>query len=96
MKSLLFRNPVISAIAINFMAMILFMYSINQRITPLTISLLLTGVVNRRIIDNGINLNKQKKTIISLSFFITIGIIMIYVIYIHQVRLNQIINEYSE
>ncbi|MBL4935064.1 hypothetical protein JK636_04750 [Clostridium sp. YIM B02515] len=92
MKSILYRNPVISTIAINFMTMILFIYSINQRITALTISLMVTGVVNRRILDNGINLNKQKKTIIFLSFFISIGIAMLYNVYIHKIRLNQIIN----
>lgn len=92
MKSILYRNPVTSAIAINFMTMILFIYSINQRITALTISLMVTGVVNRRILDNGINLNKQKKTIIFLSFFISIGIAMLYNVYIHKIRLNQIIN----
>lgn len=55
MKSILYRNPVTSAIAINFMTMILFICSINQRITALTISLMVTGVVNRRILDNGTN-----------------------------------------
>lgn len=93
MKSLLYRNPVISAIAINFITMILLIYSINQRITPLTISLALTGVVNKRILNNSININKQKRTIIFLSFFINIAVAIIYSTYIYRVRRNQIINE---
>jgi len=92
MKSLLYRNPLISTITINFITLILFVYSINQRITPLTILLMLTGVVNRKILDNGINLNKQKRTIMSLSFFTMVGLTIIYIFYIHNVRQNQIIN----
>lgn len=92
MKSILYRNPVISALTINCMSMILFMYSISQRLTPLTISLILTGVLNRKILDNGVNLDKQKKSIISISFFISLGIAVMYIFYIRQVRLNQVIN----
>lgn len=72
--------------------MILLIYSINQEKFFLMYPLLLTGILNRKIIDNSINLNKQKKKVIYLSFFISIGIFFIYSTYFYRIRINAIIN----
>jgi hypothetical protein len=59
MKSILYRSPVITAITINLLTALLFVYSLSERIIPLAISLMLIGVINRKIIDNGINLTNN-------------------------------------
>ena len=92
MKSLIYRNPVISAITINLMIIILNIYSINQRIQPLTMSLILLANVNKRIIEKGQNIDKQKKTIIYISFFSMIITNMAYIMYMYIVRKRQLIN----
>ena len=92
MKSLIYRNPVISAITINLMIIILNIYSINQRIQPLTMSLMLLANVNKRILDKGQNIDKQKKTIIYISFFSMIITNMAYIMYMYIVRKRQLIN----
>lgn len=89
---MLCKNPVILAITVNFITMILFIYSMNQRMFLSILPLMLTGVVNRRILDNGINLNKQKKTIIYLSLFIAMGLLFMYIRYTHGIRESRIIN----
>ena len=50
------------------------------------------GATNRRIIDNGKNLNKKKKIIIYISLFLMIIIGLLYSFYMNKVRYNQIIN----
>ena len=92
MKSLIYRNPVISAITINLMIIILNIYSINQRIQPLTMALILISSVNKRIIEKGQNIDKQKKTIIYISFFSMIIANMAYITYMYIVRKRQLIN----
>lgn len=92
MALLLCKNPLMQTITINFITMVLLVYSINQRITSLTISLALTRVLNKRILNNGININKQKRTIMLLSFFINVCVAIIYSTYIYSIRRNQITN----
>ena len=72
--------------------MILLLYSINQKKFFLMYPLLLTGVINRKIIDNSINLNKQRKMVIYLSFLISMGIFLIYYTYLYRIRIDEIIN----
>ena len=54
---------------------------------------MLTGILNRNIIDNGINLNKQRKEVIYLSFFISIAIFFIYSTYSYKISINEILNK---
>lgn len=93
MKSIMYRNPVISAIFINLITMILLINSINQENFLFMFTLMLTGILNRNIIDNGINLNKQRKEVIYLSFFISIAIFFIYSTYLYRIRINEILNK---
>lgn len=72
--------------------MILLLYSINQKKFFLMYPLLLTGVINRKIIDNCTNLNKQRKIVIYLSFLISISIFLIYSTYLYRIRIDEIIN----
>ena len=90
MNSLIYRNPVVSVVTINLMTIILTIYSINQRIDPLSMSLMLVGIVNKRIIDKGENIDKQKKTIIYISFFSMIVTNIAYTTYMYVVRRMQI------
>ncbi|MCM0648893.1 hypothetical protein NBE98_10960 [Clostridium swellfunianum] len=92
MKSLIYRNPVISAIIINITSLILFIYSISKGEYGYVAFLMLTGVINRRIIDNGEKLNKQKKTIIITSCVLMVIIFIAYSVYRHNVINEQIIN----
>ena len=74
--------------------MILLLYSINQKKFFLMYPLLLTGVINRKIIDNCTNLNKQRKIVIYLSFLISISIFLIYSTYLYRIRIDEIINRW--
>ena len=93
MKSIMYRNPVISAIFINLITMILFINSINQDNLSFMFTLMLTGILNKNIINNGINLNKQRKEVIYLSFFISIAIFFIYSTYSYKISINEILNK---
>lgn len=78
MKLIFYKNPVISGILLNLSAMFLSIYAIKYRITPLIIMIGLVGVLNRKIIDNGINMNNKKKTLIVVSFIVLISVFFIY------------------
>ena len=43
--------------------------------------ILLSGILNRNIINSGVNVTKHKKTIILLSCFIMMGVSLIYAAY---------------
>ena len=92
MKAVIYKNLVISAVIINILSLIMCIYSTIERKTIFMMLLVFIGVVNRRIIDNGNNLNKKKKIIIYISFFLMITIGFIYSSYMYKVRYNQIIN----
>ena len=89
----IYKNPVISAISINIISLIMYIYSIIGRKTEFMIFLVLVGAINRRIIDNGNNINKKKKIIIYISFFLMIGIWLFFSFYMSKVRYNEIIND---
>lgn len=91
MKSIIYRNPVISAIIINIVTLILFIYSIREGEYGLVIGLMFVGVANRRIIDNGEKVNKKKRAIIFISFFLMVIIYLAYSIYRFKVIDSQII-----
>lgn len=82
MKGILYKNPVVSAIIINIVSLITYIYLIKDRNFIFTVFLILIGVINRKIIENGININKQKKTIIYISFFLMLALGLIYGLYV--------------
>lgn len=91
MKSFVYKNPVISALIIDYITIVLTIYSINQEMVALIIlPPILTGIINRRIIDNGKNMNKKKKIIIYVSFFLTVSIFSIYATYVYNARCIQL------
>ena len=82
MKEILYKNPVVSCIIINIVSLITYIYLIKDRNFIFTVFLILIGVINRKIIENGININKQKKTIIYISFFLMLALGLIYGLYV--------------
>lgn len=92
-RSLLYRNPVISALIINTITLIVAVYSIFYNQYWLMVCLPITGLINRRIIDNGENINKQKKNFILVSLVFMLICFLAYSFHLHNIRINQIINE---
>lgn len=92
-KSLLYRNPVTSALIINTITLILAIYSVFYLQYWLIAWLPLAGILNRKIIDNGENINKQKKNFILVSFVFMLVCFLVYSFHLHNIRITQITNE---
>lgn len=90
MKSIIYKNPVISAIIINLAAMFLSVYAITYRISYLIIAIIPVGILNRKIIDNGIDMNNKKKALILVSFTIMIVVFFLYNLYFHNMISEQL------
>lgn len=86
MKSLIYKNPLISGITINTIALIIYLYSIVNSVIWVMPLMVLVGIANRRIIDNGQGINRKKKAIILISFFLMLITILTYNSYIHNLR----------
>ncbi len=93
MKSIIYKNPVITGILLNLSTIFLSIYAIKYSIQPLMLIPILVGILNRKIIDNGTDMNNKKKVLILLSFGIMISVILIYGRYIHDMRINEILNK---
>ncbi len=87
MKAIIYKNPVISAVVVNILSLITYIYLIKERNVGFIMFLVLIGVVNRQIIDNGKNLNKKKKTIIYSSFFLMLAIGFAYGTYDYKINI---------
>lgn len=87
MKVIIYKNPIISAVVVNILSLIMYIYLIKEGNIVFIMFLVLTGVVNRQIIDNGKNLNKKKRTIIYISFFLMIAIGLTYVRYYYKINI---------
>jgi len=72
MKSLIFKNPVTSSIIINIIGLIIIIYAIGKGIYGITLLAIPIAVLNRCIIDYGININNKKKLMIYFSVFVMI------------------------
>ena len=70
MKSIIYKNPVISAVALNIITLIVFIYAINEKGYAFTMIIIAIAIVNTRIVDNGKNINKMRKAIIYMSFIL--------------------------
>lgn len=93
MKSIIYKNPVISGILLNISAIFLSIYAIKYNITPLIILIIPVGIFNRKIIDNGADMNNKKKILILVSFGVMIGVFLLYNRYISNMRINELINK---
>ena len=85
MKVIIYKNPVISGLVVNMLCLIMFIYLIKQGNIMFMMFLVLTGSVNRQIIDNSNNINKKKKTIIYMSFFLMLAIGLVYGFYYYNI-----------
>lgn len=92
---ILYKNPVISAVSINIITLIVLIYSVNEEKSFISSLLPLIGILNRRIIDKGVNLNKKKKAIMITSFLIMLGIFIVYATWIYKLRKIQILSGIS-
>lgn len=92
MKNIIKKYPVVAAIVINFTSTVIFMYTIKERSIIFITPLVFVGIINRQIIDNGNNLNKKKKIVIYISFFLLLAIGLVYNYYIYKAIENNIIN----
>jgi hypothetical protein len=86
MKSSMYENPVRSAIILDAFVLYMLIGTILDNQYHFTVLLIMLGVVNNQIINKGQNLNKKKKNIIYFSFFLTMGIFLIFALYMHNVR----------
>lgn len=91
-KSLMYRNPVISALIINTITLFVAVYSVFYDEYWLLAWMPLAGLLNRKIIDNGENINKQKKNFILVSFVFMIICFLAYSFHLHNIRIAQIMN----
>ncbi|WP_160678226.1 hypothetical protein [Clostridium sp. C8-1-8] len=92
MKSLIYRNPLISAIIINTIALILSIYLIINNAIYFIPLLTFIGIANRKIIDNGQGVTKKKEVFILISFFLMIIIFLAFGSYMHDLREMEIDN----
>ncbi|MBB6623765.1 hypothetical protein [Clostridium gasigenes] len=87
MKVIIYINTVILAVVVNMLSLIMYIYLIKEGNVVFIMFLVLIGVVNRQIIDNGKNLNKKKKTIIYSSFFLMLAIGLAYGTYYYKINI---------
>ena len=81
MKVIIYKNPVMLAVILNIISLIIVIFSISKKVYVLQVLVILVGLANRMIIDNGENIDKQKKIIIYVSFFLMLSIYISYSIY---------------
>ena len=92
MKSIIYKNPLISGILLNLSAMFLSIYGIKYSITPLIIMIMPVGILNRKIIDNGTDMNNKKKALIIVSFVVMLVVYFLYNQYFHNMINNELEN----
>ena len=92
MKTIIYKNPVLSGILLNLSAMFLSIYGIKYSITPLIIMIMPVGILNRKIIDNGTDMNNKKKALIIVSFVVMLVIYFLYNQYFHNMINNELEN----
>ena len=60
--------------------------------TPLIIMIVPVGILNRKIIDNGTDMNNKKKALIIVSFVVMLVIYFLYNQYFHNMINNELEN----
>ncbi|MBU3137611.1 hypothetical protein KPL39_15205 [Clostridium gasigenes] len=90
MKSIIYKNPVISAILLNLFSLFLCLYIYIHSFFGFILTIMpLNGFLNGKIIVNGTDMNNKKKILIIVSLLIMIGIILFS---IYNMILNKFIN----
>ena len=74
MRKLLYSNPITSSLLINIGSAVIAIKSINSDQYWLLSPIVLTYILNKKIITNGVNLNKAKKITLCLIYFIMVSI----------------------
>ena len=92
MKTIIYKNPVLSGILLNLSAMFLSIYAIKYSITLLIIMIMPVGILNRKIIDNGTDMNNKKKALIIVSFVVMLVVYFLYNQYFHNMINNELEN----
>lgn len=85
MKLKIYKNPVISAVLLNLISMIFIMCIIKSGFIILILMVIPVSTANRKIIDNGINMNRKKKAVILVSFWTMMTFCMIHFLYMRNV-----------
>lgn len=92
MKSIIYNNPVISAILLNLFSLFLCLYTyiyIHSFFGFILTIMPLTGFLNGKIIVNGTDMNNKKKILIIVSLLVMICIILFS---IYNMIINKFIN----
>lgn len=92
MKSIIYKNPVISAILLNlfFLFLCLYIYTYIHSFFGFILTIMPLNVfLNGKIIVNGTDMNNKKKIIIIVSLLVMIGIILFS---IYNMIINKFIN----
>lgn len=81
MKSIIYKNPVISAILLNFFTMFLSIIIIKKGLISYFIIMIMifNGILNGKILNNGTDMNNNKKIFIIISVVIMICVLVSYV-----------------
>lgn len=80
MKSIIYKNPVISAILINFFTMFLNIIIIKKGLISYVMMIMIfNGILNGKILNNGTDMNNNKKILIIVSVVIMICVLVSYV-----------------
>jgi len=74
MKKFLYANPITSSIIINSGSLAVAVKSINSDQYWCLSPLVATYIFNKKVITNGVNLNKAKKIILCLIYFAMISL----------------------
>lgn len=74
MKKILYNNPITSSIIINTGSLAVAVKSINSDQYWCLSPLIATYIFNKKIILNGININKTRKIILCLIYFLMISL----------------------
>lgn len=74
MRKILYANPITSSIIINSGSLAVAVKSINSDQYWCLSPLVATYIFNKKVITNGVNLNKAKKIILCLIYFVMISL----------------------
>ena len=74
MRKILYANPITSSIIINSGSLAVAVKSINSDQYWCLSPIVATYIFNKKVITNGVNLNKAKKIILCLIYFVMISL----------------------
>lgn len=91
MKSIIYKNPVISAILFNLFTLLLSIYMYKHDFTTFIIMIMiLNGILGGKIMKSTTNISNKKKVFIIVSCLVMTGVFMFC---IYNMTLNKFINK---